>query len=327
MNKHIVGVLFSMALAVGCPVAKAQGVTGNERPFFDALNDSEFAEKILGADVPAPYREHAKGVFYEFNLWGSGATVRVCFLDGSSRERARVAQVASEWTHYGNLKFDFGDVGNPKTCKTIADGDIKIAFRASADTSNGGGHWSWVGTQSRDHYPSMMLENLDAEPPHYDDKQWRRFALHEFGHAIGLEHEHQSPEAHCDNEIDWPAAYKYYREHDDWDEQKVHDNLVALTTEPRPRATPYDRLSIMHYALPSVIFTNGTANKCFAPLNYQISETDKLAVREAYSTDQARALRTNRLLTQLDDILKRAKVPDLERARIIGGTRAKYAGD
>ncbi len=45
--------------------------------------------------------------------------------------------------------------------------------------------------------------------------------LHEFGHALGILHEHQSPVANCVNEYNWEFIVKYLSgPPNNWDERK-----------------------------------------------------------------------------------------------------------
>ena len=49
---------------------------------------------------------------------------------------------------------------------------------------------------------------------------------HEFGHALGLHHEHQSPATTCNEEFDWDYIYKAFGEPPDgWDKQTVDNNM------------------------------------------------------------------------------------------------------
>ena len=56
--------------------------------------------------------------------------------------------------------------------------------------------------------------NLDINDS-TSEEEFARSILHEFGHALGMLHEHQSPA----NGIPWDETklYDYYRAHYDWD--------------------------------------------------------------------------------------------------------------
>ena len=98
--------------------------------------------------------------------------------------------------------------GPPAAAVATGQEDIKIDFMDNK------GWWSAYGTVSRQRDPSMNLQFLGVDTPRYSNGQpapegeLRRIILHEFGHALGMMHEHQSPVSDCDSEINWEAAYQ-----------------------------------------------------------------------------------------------------------------------
>jgi len=103
-------------------------------------------------------------------MWINGSMLRVRFMGGTAAQRALVREQAGWWTEHANLRFDFNNA---------PDAEIRIAFDPNE------GAWSYIGTDAR-HIsqgdPTMNLGFLDGGT-----------AAHEFGHAIGLAHEHQNP--------------------------------------------------------------------------------------------------------------------------------------
>ena len=102
--------------------------------------------------------------------WMNGTTLRVRFIGGTAKQKATAREQAGWWSEVANLSFAFDDSPNA---------EIRIAFDAND------GAWSYVGTDCRSipvDQPTMNLGFLDGGT-----------AAHEFGHAIGLAHEHQNP--------------------------------------------------------------------------------------------------------------------------------------
>ena len=204
--------------------------------------------------------------------WVPGDEITVCFFEGDQAVRKRVADIAVEWTKYGNIAFDFGTDGQYPTCDVNTKYDIRVSFR-------GVGYSSFVGTDSLlipAERQTLNLEDYDHAPP--PDRKFVKTTLHEFGHALGYEHEHQSPLASCEDEFDWPLIYRTLP----WPKNKIDHNLRRLPNSSAYQISEYDKKSIMHYSLSARLFRNGAASDCFIPPNYELSERDKVAMAMAY---------------------------------------------
>ncbi len=216
--------------------------------------------------------------------WDNGSTLAVCFVDPAPVGiRQRIAAAAAEWTRWANLTFDFGDPPAPRMCDTARVYDITIGFGRD-------GSASLVGIDSRDKVPSMNLGHFD-DPTNaalQDPREFNRIVLHEFGHAIGLEHEFQSPNGMCNAKLDWDKARAFYRQHMGWSGADVDSNLKTINTHGRSLlVSPYDVKSIMQYALPAEVFSDGTADPCYTARTYELSPTDKIWVGRMYPKSAA----------------------------------------
>ncbi|KAK7915260.1 hypothetical protein PG985_012963 [Apiospora marii] len=156
--------------------------------------------------------------------------VRVRFLNGSKEEQKLVKSVV--WEHVNTLpipvRFAFIPNGNHRARSVI-----RIQF-VSPGTS-----WSQLGLgpDSWDTAPTMAL-NLHC---YRDAARKRRSILHEFGHALGLHHQHQHP----DCRLQWNAKELKLRY--GCDDSQVRDYYFAK--RPCPVSMPYDPDSVMHYAV------------------------------------------------------------------------------
>jgi hypothetical protein len=220
-----------------------------------------------------------KGVFNAFKVWTPNyPAIKVCFFSGSRQLRVRIAKIAMEWKGaVPGLPLDFADLANPRLCRSGDVNHIRISF-------NKVGYYSLVGTDSvhlQDQTKeSMNLQEFDHSPP--NDDEFRATVLHEFGHAIGLEHEHQNPLAKCRDEFDWPKIYKYLSgPPNNWSKETVDFNMGALH-EAGLKTTDFDKKSIMLYTFPAFYFKNGEKSSCFNPTNTTLSGGDGSLVGKMY---------------------------------------------
>ncbi len=159
--------------------------------------------------------------------WPNGSTLKVRFLEGNSDQRAQAMEEATRWTAHANLNFLFVD--DP-------DADIRITFDGSD------GAWSYVGTDATNipqHQATMNLGFLDHGT-----------SSHEFGHAIGLSHEHQNPqggiiwnEAEVLRDLQGPP--------NNWTPAQIRHNVLNKYSSDQIRGTQFDPESIMLYAFPA----------------------------------------------------------------------------
>jgi len=221
-----------------------------------------------------------EGVIDQFKLWQTGSTLKVCFFDGGASLRKVFADTAKEWTSNGSLKLDFGPSGNYYECNGQPY-HIRVSFGWQNDPSN----WSLVGTDAiriRMSEPSLNIGFARGMDGALAGPQLKFLILHELGHALAMQHEHQSPEAQCDSEFNWPTIYSTYLQQHGWSRETVDNNLRTMSKGPRLRTTAYDRRSIMHYYFAPWMFKAGQESRCYVGQNTELSELDKRAFASAY---------------------------------------------
>ena len=185
--------------------------------------------------------------------WINGSTLNVRFMGGTPAEQEIVINEAKWWTDVANVSFVFNNAGNA---------EIRIAF----DQSDGA--WSYIGTDCRSipsNQPTMNLGFLD-----------KGTAAHEFGHAIGLAHEHQNPSGGIiwNEEVVIREAAK---SPNFWDEETTRHNILDKYSVDQVKFTEFDPDSIMLYFFPASWTMNGVGTHA----NEVLSEMDKMFIAGA----------------------------------------------
>jgi hypothetical protein len=195
--------------------------------------------------------------------WNPGDVITVCFLDGDSGLQERVRAAAKKWVgdDMANLRFSF----QKKT-----DALIRISFNLR-------GSWSTIGTTCRNVDKSRPTMNFGWLTPASSDKEMRRVVLHEFGHALGLIHEHQSPAGGIDwnreqvkADLSGPSHY--------WTAKQIQTNMFNVSKKSETNFTKFDKDSIMLYPIPARWTNDGFSSV----LNTKLSPSDIRFIRKQY---------------------------------------------
>jgi hypothetical protein len=250
--------------------------------------------------------------------WAPGSTITVAFNGGNPRLHALIEKLVSEWSEFGNIRFDFGRdaTGHYRTWSaTDLDykADVRVAFNAP-------GYWSAIGKDSvnpdinQPGSQTLNLQGFDVSLP----MNYEGTIRHEFGHVLGLEHEHQSPVVKCD--FRWDDDKGYVRTTDqygqfvadkqghqpgiytsmegppnNWSKEQIDFNLRQLTVVSDAPVSDYnvgafDKLSIMKYYYDDWMFVSGKNSQCYSPgVNFDLSAEDKKLIAAYYPKNTAAA--------------------------------------
>ncbi|MGJ4924820.1 hypothetical protein ACQR1H_31215 [Bradyrhizobium sp. HKCCYLRH2015] len=268
------------------------------------------------------------------NRWQPASTVKVAFSGGDNDLRSRIERTANEWTKPGvaNIKFQFRQPNGSFLEWSEKDQHYSADIRVAFNSGDRGGYWSHVGRNSvngdlvggRPNEGSLNLDSFDKALP----GDWQAVVIHEFGHALGFQHEHQNPVGGCDfrfeddagyiptkNAEGWyvvdvngrrPGLYTYlggYKNY--WPRTKVDANLRAIPVSSAYLVGQFDKFSIMKYVFSAFMFVSGENSPCYTSSeNLTLSDQDKDGARQAYpSAPAAVASAVSQKKTLLNEIL------------------------
>jgi hypothetical protein len=211
-------------------------------------------DRLLPRDLALPHLSLAQGagrmaraISPKKKQWPNGSTIKITFKGGTSAQQDMVRQIAPQWCEFANLKFEF---------TTSPAATIRVSF----DPDDGA--WSYIGLDNLEIPINAATLNLGWQD--------RNVILHEFGHMIGLAHEHQNPQGGIVwNEAaviaDLSGAPNY------WDEATIRHNVLDKYSLDQIIGTAFDPQSIMLYAFPGAWTQSGQGTD----FNGDLSKQDK----------------------------------------------------
>jgi Matrixin len=238
------------------------------------------------------------GTNIHYYLYSSG------IFGGANDQREVVRQAFQVWKDVG-IGLTFTEVSN------IQDAELRIGFRRN------NGSWSYIGTVALRIGQSERTMNfgwdITQSGPNGLDT-----AIHEIGHALGLKHEHQNPNAG----IVWnrQAVYDYFArtQTPPWDQAKTDNNILNTLDPSTVGGSDWDPNSVMHYS-----FAGGLIDR---PVQYRtglspalgLSDRDKEVIRRFYpapgpTLPQLKPFQSERLAIMPGDQKDFAVIPDHSR--------------
>jgi hypothetical protein len=209
--------------------------------------------------------------YHFFDQPGDGQNVG--FADGSTQFMSWVGAVAQKDVVRQAFKH-WADLGIGVRFKEVPSRDqamVRIGFQS------GDGAWSYVGRTVLDigadqrtmNFGWNLVGDLDT-------------AIHEIGHTLGFEHEHQNPFAG----ILWDEEKVYEslaRPPNRWNRQKTFFNIIRKLDDNQVQGTEWDPDSVMHYAFEAGLIKVPTRfqTQALRPAG-GLSARDRSQVRQLY---------------------------------------------
>jgi hypothetical protein len=215
---------------------------GNARPAEPKYRTKPFCRNLprLIPELPTAVTSdarRARAIINTKTKWLNGTVLHYCFYGRGSRfavptrQAKAIRDAFAKWKALG-IGLEFVEVSQ------LTEAEVRIGY-SIADGSSA----SAVG---RD----VLKVPLDEPTTVYGWDLTTRYgsgtALHEIGHVLGMEHEHQNPFAG----IKWHEQAVYdamARPPNEWDKQTTFDNILAKLTAQQVQGSSWDPDSIMEY--------------------------------------------------------------------------------
>ena len=232
-----------------------------------------------------------KAVFQNDSIWPNDSTIRVAFIGGEEWQHAWIEKVVSqELQPLIGLQFVWN---HPDPYEA----EISIELTDELVAS------SLIGRYSAMETPSMYLGWIDPpfgsfefkgktyNVPHAAprNKSYKgpittgATVLHEFGHALGMIHEHQNP---FGEPIQWDenrVIQVFQGPPNNWSVEDIRFNILDYVPESLHNGSEFDPESIMIYSFPADYTLNRTED---IRLPDSLSDTDKQWLRKMYPIQQ-----------------------------------------
>ncbi len=192
--------------------------------------------------------QHRRGYILSSDLkWVNSTEIKFIFIEGAEPQKNVVRKAFQTWKALG-IGISFKEVS------TVDDSMIRIGF----DLSDGS--WSYVGREILNIPQTQRTMNFGWDLT--ADSYGMTTAIHEIGHTIGFQHEHQSPFSG----IEWntQAVYtEFSGPPNSWPKSQIDSNIINKLPANQVQGSAWDPKSIMEYefgpglVLQPVQYTNG----------------------------------------------------------------------
>ena len=248
--------------------------------------DKKQLNKLKKLSASKQHYSKLKAAFFTSKLWPNNQELKISFLEKPSANIERTSLMKLKGNRKGEidpLQYKVQNMDIISAIKLIVKERIEpitnLTFKFINDPKKAEirilfdemqGAWSLLGTDcltEKDHtQPTMNLGWFDVPT-----------VMHEFGHTLGLIHEHQNPSG---NTIQWDAekVYKWASKTQGWDNETTYTNIIEKYKSDQINGSDFDPDSIMLYFFPASL----TLNNKGTDENLRLSKYDVLYINSVY---------------------------------------------
>jgi hypothetical protein len=203
------------------------------------------------------------------NKWRVGQSITVGFTNGNQELHDKVIETVRIWENYANIKFDF------ETSDSVP--NLRVHFEDVMNDSK-------IGADSvtyPEEEPTIRFLSLNSSS---SEEDFGKYALHEFGHALGLIHEHFHPEV----SINWDKKKlsDYYMRNFNYTKRECENNLFRPYLRNQLQFSGFDPASLMMYPIPGSCTFDGIEYS----QGSQLTDIDKEFIASIYTEKEPEIL-------------------------------------
>lgn len=248
--------------------------------------DTKHLRKLKSVSPSSQQYSKLRAAFFTSKLWPNNYTIKIAFLEEPNDiERTTVEEIKERRSidKLDPLQYKVANMDIKSAIKLVVNEriapitNLKFIFvdkpeeanvRISFDALQGA--WSLLGTDCLNEKdvtkPTMNLGWFDVPT-----------TIHEFGHTLGMIHEHQNPDG---NIIDWDEqkVYNWAQVSQKWDKETTLTNIIQKYQTDQINGSKFDPLSIMLYFFPGTLTKNGKGTE----ENLRLSPYDAQYINSMY---------------------------------------------
>lgn len=210
-----------------------------QSPELPVNSNWELVQEVLKQredPIPPTDPRYSSAAFYRNSTWTPGQTVKIGFLDGTQQQQDATKAIITKYLMpIVGLNLVFVPSAEARSA------DIRVTYNYS------GGGLSCVGRGSK----TCDLGGGSSLKIGTESSNSTYVILHEFGHAMGLSHEHQTT---CNNPLDVTGLGQWFQRN-----TQVDPNMCS----------PWDKDSVMNYNFTSKNGIRVTPMQVYSPVDIE----------------------------------------------------------